>query len=324
LSYAVHLPTPLILGAIAADAIAGDPEWLPHPVRLIGWTITRGEALLWTGRSRDDWRNGSVLTVAVVVGAAWSTWTLISLASWAGTQVEAAVAVIIAWSTIAIRGLDMAAGAVEQALRAGELDRARHEIRALVGRDPDSLDETGLIRAAVESVAENASDGVIAPLFYLFVGGPVAAMGYKAINTLDSMVGYLDHRYQWFGRSAARLDDLANLLPARITAGCLMVAAAAISRRAVEAFTACVMSASMHSSPNAGYPESAMAGALGIQLGGDATYGGEVEHRPAMGLAEREPLIMDIRRARMIMRLAAVLAFCVFASIRFALFSVLN
>jgi adenosylcobinamide-phosphate synthase len=322
LSYAVYLTTPLVFCAIAADVVAGDPDWLPHPVRLIGWTITCGEALLWTGRPRDDWRNGTILTVAVVVGTASSTWALVALASWAGMRVEAAVAVIIAWTTIAIRGLDKAAGAVERELQAGELGCAQHDIRALVGRDPNSLDQPGLIRAAVESVAENASDGVIAPLFYLFVGGPVAAMAYKAINTLDSMIGYLDRRYQWFGRSAARLDDLANFLPARITAVCLMAAAFVISNRSLQAFSACMRSASTHASPNAGYPESVMAGALGIQLGGDATYGGEVEHRRPMGVAEREPVITDIADARMMMRLAAAVAFCIFASVHSALFRI--
>jgi CobD/Cbib protein len=201
------------------------------------------------------------------------------------------------------------AAAVERALQAGDINRARREIRALVGRDPDSLDQSGLICAAVESVAENCSDGVIAPMLYLFAGGPVAAMAYKAINTLDSMIGYLDDRYRWFGRSAARLDDLANLLPARITALCLIGAAGTLSRRHIQAYTACLASASTHPSPNAGYAESAMAGALGIRLGGDAIYGGEVEHRPPMGIAERRPLIADIADARAMMRLSTIFAF---------------
>jgi cobalamin biosynthesis protein CobD/CbiB len=185
----------------------------------------------------------------------------------AGNLAAAGAAVAIAWTALAMRGLDRAGAAVEQALVANDLMDARREIRALVGRDPDSLDRIGLIRAAVESVAENSSDGVIAPMLYLFAGGPVAAIAYKAINTLDSMIGYCDDHYRWFGRAAARLDDLANLLPARITAVCLTAAAAIVSRRAAQAYAACLSSASMHRSPNAGYPESAMAGALGIQLG---------------------------------------------------------
>jgi adenosylcobinamide-phosphate synthase len=323
-SYAIHLSTPLILYAIAVDAILGDPEWLPHPVRLIGASITRGDALLWSGTKPSDLRNGAILMIAVVAASAASTWALVILASWAGTWAAAAVAVILAWTTIALRGLDSAAAAVERALRAGDLGRARREIRALVGRDPDSLDQGGLIRAAVESVAENCSDGVIAPMLYLFAGGPVAAMAYKAINTLDSMIGYEDERYRWFGRNAARLDDLANLLPARITAVCLIAASAVISRRPTQAYAACAASGSLHPSPNAGYPESAMAGALGIELGGDAVYRGEVEHRPALGINEREPMICDIANARAMMRLASMLAFGSFALGRMALLPILG
>ncbi len=318
LSYAFHLSAPLILCAIAIDAVAGDPTWLLHPVRLMGVVIVRGESLLWSGCARRDVRNGTILTAVVVVAAAAAAWSLIAIACLAGNLAGAIAAVTIAWTAIAIRGLDRAAAAVEQALLSDDLAGARREIRALVGRDPDSLDRTGLIRAAVESVAENSCDGVIAPMLYLFVGGPVAAIAYKAINTLDSMIGYFDDRYRWFGRAAARLDDLANLLPARITALCL-IAAAAVSRRTAQAYAACVTSASMHRSPNAGYPESAMAGALSIQLGGDAVYGGEVEHRAAMGIAEREPAIADIANARRMMRIAAALGFCVFALARFAM-----
>jgi adenosylcobinamide-phosphate synthase len=318
LSYAIYLSAPLILGAIALDAVAGDPDWLPHPVRLIGAAINRGEALLWCGNQHRDQRNGTILTVIVVGAAGGSAWAAVMLASWAGALTAAMVAVILAWTTLALRGLDNAAAAVERALRADDLDRARQEIRALVGRDPDSLDKSGMIRAAVESLAENCSDGVVGPMFCLFAGGPAAAMAYKAINTLDSMIGYMDDRYRWFGRTAARLDDLANLIPARITAVCLIAAAAAVTHRHPQAYTACMTCGSMHQSPNAGYPEAAMAGALGIRLGGDAVYDGEVEHRSKMGIAEREPVVADIAEARAIMRLAAIIAFCVFALGRLA------
>jgi adenosylcobinamide-phosphate synthase len=311
--YAFQLPAPLILVAIAIDALAGDPRWLPHPVRLIGAMITRGEALLWSGRPRQDLRKGAILAAFVTVAAGAATYVLIAAAGWVNERAAALVAVFVAWTTLALRGLDSAAADVERELSANDLAGARREIGALVGRDPDSLDRIGIIRAAVESVAENCSDGVIAPMFYLFAGGPVAAVAYKAISTLDSMIGYMDERYQWFGRASARLDDVANLLPARLTALCLIGAAALLSRRGRHAFAACVTSASMHASSNAGYPEAAMAGALRIQLGGDAVYGGEIEHRATMGSAEREPVTSDIRSARKLMRLAAGLAFCLFA-----------
>lgn len=324
MSYATYLSAPLILSAIAFDAVVGDPEWLPHPVRLIGAAIAWGDTLLWCGNQSGDRRNGTILTAIIVVAAAAITWAVATISSWFGTLTGGAVAIILAWNTLALRGLDSAAAAVERALRAGDLARARHEIRALVGRDPDSLDKIGLIRAAVESVAENCSDGIVAPIFYLFVGGPVAAMAYKAINTLDSMIGYKNDRYRWFGRSAARLDDWANLVPARVTAACLIAAAGALTHRIAQAYTACASSASMHESPNAGYPEAAMAGALGIRLGGDAVYCGEIEHRSELGVAEREPVIADIGEARAMMWLTASFAFGVFALGRVAVLRLLT
>jgi adenosylcobinamide-phosphate synthase len=254
-----------------------------------------------------------------VMTAAGITLALVTIASWAGNLSETVIAVVLAWTTIAVRGLDSAAAEVERALQLGDLNTARRAIRALVGRDPDSLDQTGLIRAAIESVAENCSDGVIAPMLYLFAGGPAAAIAYKAVNTLDSMIGYTDDRYRWFGRNAARLDDFANLIPARITALCLIITAAALRRRAAQAYTTCLASASMHQSPNAGYPESTMAGALGIRLGGDAFYRGEVEHHALIGIDEREPIATDIASARAMMRVATAVAFCGFALARFAL-----
>jgi adenosylcobinamide-phosphate synthase len=323
-NYAFHLSTPLILCAIAIDAIAGDPVWLPHPVRLIGGLIAAGESWLWSGDARRDRRNGIILTAIVVLTPASVAWALISAGSVAGNFFGAFGAVIIAWTTIALRGLDRAAEAVEHALATDDLNGARHAIRALVGRDPEALDYNGLIRAAVESVAENCSDGVIAPMLYLFAGGPVAAMGYKAINTLDSMIGYLDDHYRWFGRSAARLDDLANLLPARISALCLIAAAKIVSQRSAQAYAACVTSASMHPSPNAGYPESVMAGALGIQLGGEAIYGGEIEEHARLGIAEREPRVADIAKARALMQIATAVAFCMFALVRCAILRVVS
>jgi adenosylcobinamide-phosphate synthase len=187
---------------------------------------------------------------------------------------------------------------------------------ALVGRDPDKLDRAGIIYATVESIAENLSDGIIAPLLFLFVGGPATAMAYKAINTLDSMIGYRDERYPYFGRAAARIDDIANYIPARLSAACIAAASAFTTGRLRPALRTCLADARKHSSPNAGFPEAAMAGALGVQLGGDATYGGEVEHRAVLGVAEREPMVADIAAARGILRVATAIGFVSFALVR--------
>ena len=228
----------------------------------------------------------------------------------------AVLGVVLAWTTIALRGLDAAAATVQKALEAEDLPAARAAMPALVGRDPQSLDRSGIIRATVESVAENSSDGVIAPLFYLFVGGPVAAMAYKAINTLDSMIGHTDSRYLYFGRWAARMDDFANLIPARLSAGCLVAAAAILRLHPLEAIRVCRADARRHPSPNAGFPEAAMAGALGIQLGGTAIYGGEMETRPLLGVAHREADTTDIAAARRMLWVQSLIAFGLMAAAR--------
>jgi adenosylcobinamide-phosphate synthase len=227
--------------------------------------------------------------------------------------------VLIAWTTLALNGLDRAAGEVERALGCGRDDLARAAMPALVGRDPATLDRDAMVRATVESVAENCSDGVLAPLCFLFVGGPLFALAYKAINTLDSMVGYRDARYLYFGRAAARLDDAANFVPARVTALCLVAAAALTLGRGGAAVRACRTDAHKHASPNAGFPEATMAGALGIELGGDAVYAGEVEHRAPLGRAERAATIDDIATARRLMHIATAIGFCLLGLMRYVL-----
>jgi adenosylcobinamide-phosphate synthase len=306
----------MIFCALALDALFGDPQSLPHPVRFIGALIARGERMLWTGMARPDLRNGAILAAVVVLLSASAAWAAIGFAGLFGKWFGWAAAVAVAWTTLAARGLDSAAADVQSSLGMDDIGGARRAIRSLVGRDPEALDRAGLIRATIESVAENCSDGVIAPLFFLFIGGPAAAIAYKAINTLDSMIGYLDDRYFYFGCAAARLDDAANLLPARLTALCLMGAAALLSRRGGAAYAACRESARLHHSPNAGFPESAIAGALGIQLGGEARYAGDIEHRALLGRDEREPSVRDIAAARRMAQIAAALAFCTFAALR--------
>ena len=261
-------------------------------------------------------RGGAALAIVTIALVAFSTWAIIAIAHTVAKPFAAITAIVIAWTTLALRGLDDAARTVEDALVANDEAGARRALPALVGRDPDALDRPAIIRATVESVAENTSDGVIAPLFFLFVGGPVAAMAYKAINTLDSMIGYRDDRYLYFGRWAARIDDVANCLPARLTALCMIVAAQFVTGRASQAWTVCHAEARRHASPNAGFPEAAAAGALGIQLGGDAIYAGEIEYRASMGFADRLPQVADITAMCSMMRIATAVAFCLFALLR--------
>ena len=296
---------------------------MPHPVRAIGAAITFGERSLRSGVERRDLRNGVILALATIVLSAVCVWIVIALASRVAEPLGAAVAILVAWTTLALRGLDDAARQIERALESGDEARARITLPALVGRDPATLDRAGMIRATVESVAENTSDGVIAPLFFLFIGGPVAAIAYKAVNTLDSMIGYRVRRYLFFGRAAARIDDVANYLPARLTAICMIGAAQFVTGRACRAWAVCRADARKHSSPNAGFPEAAVAGALGLKLGGDAIYDGVIERRPSLGPAERNPAVADIAASRAMMRLAVATAFCLLAVARSIIVTVL-
>ena len=187
----------------------------------------------------------------------------------------------------------------------GSLSKARRAVSMIVGRDTENLDQKGVIRAAVETVAENTADGVIAPLFFLALGGAVGGMAYKAINTMDSMLGYKNERYQYFGTAAARLDDAAGFIPARLS-GLLLVAAAGLTGMdAANAWRIFCRDRYAHKSPNSAQSESAVAGALGVQVAGDAVYGGQVVHKPFIGDSLREIEAEDIRRANKLMYAAS-------------------
>ena len=306
----------------AIDLAIGDPPLIPHPVRLIGAAIAWGDRHLRSGVASRDLRAGATLALATIVISAAAAWIVIAGASRIAGWLGAATAILIAATTLALRGLDDAARQVEYALEADDDASARRALPALVGRDPDALDRAGIIRATIESVAENTSDGFVAPLLFLFIGGPVAAIAYKAVNTLDSMIGYRDDRYIFFGRVAARLDDAANYLPARLTAVCMIAAAQWVTGRGPQAWATCRADARRHASPNAGFPEAAAAGALGIRLGGDAIYDRQIERRASFGHALRDPSAADIAAARRLMNVAAALVFCAMALARSMLVAV--
>jgi adenosylcobinamide-phosphate synthase len=319
MTHALQLSTTLIGLALLLDVVLGDPRWLPHPARMIGAAISWGEGLLHTGAAQEDLRRGAVLAAGVVVLSAGVTWAIIELCDRIDPAMGALAALTVAWTTLAARGLDSAAREVQDALLRGDEPAARGAMPALVGRDPRSLDRAAMIGATVESVAENTSDGVIAPLLLLFVAGPVGAIGYKAINTLDSMIGHRDEHYTYFGRFAARLDDLANWVPARVAALCIIGASEAWLRRGGNAYAVWRRDAGKHESPNAGHPEAAMAGGLGIQLGGAAVYEGERIERALLGEAEGPATIEAIANARTIFKIATLIAFVGLAAIRAAL-----
>lgn len=269
----------------AVDLMVGDPRWLPHPVRLMGFIIQAYERLT-LERISSSWAKrtaGLGLAVGLPLGSFFVTQGILEWADQVHQQFGMVIWVVLGTATLAGRDLWDHAMRVHRELRKGSLVSARVEVGRLVGRDTGALSEEEIVRATVESVSENTSDGIVAPLIYLAVGGPACAMAYKAISTLDSMVGYRNDRYRDFGWASARADDLVNWVPARLTAVAMSVAAAIRLGSGVLAWQICRRDAGRHLSPNSGWPEAAMAGALGVQLGGDNVYGGVREVRVRIG-----------------------------------------
>lgn len=317
------------LAAYLLDLAVGDPLPVVHPVVIIGRVIKRLEALLRTAGERwgklgggasisgsgffrrqevFERAAGAVLAVSVAAGAYAVGAALVAGAQWFSTSLAVAVSVWLVGMCIAPRGLGRAATAVYRPLAEGDLAKARQNLSSIVGRETASLPPGEVVRGAVESVAENTVDAVVSPLFYAFLGGAPLALAYRAINTLDSMVGYRDDRYLHFGWASARLDDLANLLPARLTGLLMLVAASVLGLDVRRAWTVIRRDAAKHPSPNSGIPEAAMAGALGVRLGGYNSYRGRVSFRPYIGDAVRCLEPQDIVVAVRVMHLAAALA----------------
>ncbi|MFT7601504.1 MAG: adenosylcobinamide-phosphate synthase [Acidimicrobiales bacterium] len=267
------------LGAAAglvADRLLGDPPNQAHPVAWFGKAMQLTETALWADR-----RAPGIAHAAVGIG----------LGSGAGHVVRS-TAVMVA-VTVSGRQLRQTAERIGQAVESGDLDRARRELPALVGRDPTDLDASGLAAAVIESVAENSVDAVVAPIFWAAIGGAVGAGGYRAINTMDAMIGHRSTRYRHFGWAAARIDDVANYLPARIFAALIAAQTPAKARGILSAIR---RDAPAHPSPNAGVAETAVAAALGCQLGGPLRYGADIERRPTLGTGPR-PSPADIPAA---------------------------
>jgi adenosylcobinamide-phosphate synthase len=262
-----------VMGA-GLDLAIGDPRWLPHPVQGIGVMVRRLEQPL---RLIPYERVAGAILVTIVLV---TTIVVVTASLWWG---GVAVGVYWIFSCLAVRSLDQHAVRVITTLRSGDIDLARKLVGLIVGRDTGTLSATEIVRAVFETVAENISDGIVAPLFFLVAFGIPGMVAYKAINTMDSMIGYKNDRYLHFGWAAARLDDLANYIPARLTAGLIVVAAALLRLRWRRAVTVVLRDARLQPSPNAGYPEAALAGALGVRLGGLNYYFGRPVQKPFLG-----------------------------------------
>jgi adenosylcobinamide-phosphate synthase len=295
-----------ILIAVLVDLLLGDPRWLPHPVRLIGWLAARVE-LVARKLIRHERAAGIIATLVIVLATGGGAAALIHGAAWLHPWVGDAVSIALLYTCFAGRDLERHSTRVFNALRAENLIVARQQLALLVGRDTAQLDEREITRATVESVAENLADGVTAPLFFALLAGPVGALTYKAINTLDSMFGHKDARYFYFGWASARLDDLANYLPARLTAPLTALAALLLGGRARAAWRVLRRDGRKHASPNSGLTEAAFAGALGVQLGGTNFYDGEPHLAPLLGEPQEPLQAAHIFRANALMMLTAFL-----------------
>ena len=290
------------------DWIAGDPEWLPHPVRLIGKGVEAGERLLRRPAQTPEVElaAGSALTFSLVAATYIATAKTIAWMNRRGRALGFVTETLLAWTCLASRSLHDEASTVVAALESGDIVHARQRLARIVGRDTQHLDTEEISRAVIETVAESCSDGVIAPLFYMAIGGVPLAMAYKTINTLDSMIGHANEQYFYFGKIAARLDDVANFLPSRLTAlGIATTSTPFEGASSAAALETWLRDGMKHKSPNAGQPESAMAGALQVRLGGENFYDGEPVAAPLIGESFSRP---SAQKAEQAIRIAAAVS----------------
>lgn len=307
----------VLSAAFILDLVIGDPRWWPHPVVYMGKLIKAVEDGLFHVLSLSEEPDGDkgrklfagavlwLVTVSLSTAIPWSAVYMAGrLNKWAGLILE----ILLCSSLLAARSLFAESMKVYRALKSGDREAARIAVSMIVGRDTDRLDEEGIIRAAVETVAENTSDGVTAPIFWFTLFGLPGMFFYKASNTLDSMVGYKNERYLYFGRVSARIDDLLNFIPARLTGLIMGIAAGAAGFDLRRSFKIFMRDRKNHSSPNSAHCEAAMAGALGVRLGGDAWYFGRLHKKPTIGDDSRPPVAEDIRNANKIMLTTSVIA----------------
>jgi len=316
----------IIIAAFILDCIVGDPQNPIHPMRIIGNGIMLGvnaHKKVNNKNTAAQFIMGALLTLTIIglsyAVTAYITWGVYYLNFWLGLVVEA----VICYFLIAPKALRDESMKVYRSLEAGDIEGARKNLSFIVGRDTQNLDMPGVVKAAVETVAENLSDGVIAPLLFICAGGAPLGMAYKAVNTLDSMIGYRNEEFEYFGKFAARLDDVVNLIPARISALLMLMGSVFIGADVRGAARIYMRDRYNHKSPNSAQTESVCAGALGLRLGGDSFYGGVLVKKPTIGDGVHEPEPKHIPVANRLMYAATVSAVVltaagriVFASLR--------
>lgn len=303
-------PAAVIALGFLLDQILGDPQAAWHPVRLIGQLITGAEAIFrgLLGKSEKSLLAAGFCMMLTVCACVFGTaWILLLAANTVSSVLGFSVSVLLCWLLLAAKSLKSESMKVYDALEKGDVEGARAAVSMIVGRDTKSLTAAGIAKAAVETVAENTSDGVIAPLFYMALGGPALGWLYKAVNTMDSMVGYKNDKYLYFGRAAAKLDDILNLIPARISALLMVLSAYLLGMNGKNAWKIFLRDRYRHASPNSAQTEAACAGALGLELAGDAYYFGKLYKKETIGDNLRPVEAEDIKRANRLMTVTSVL-----------------
>lgn len=304
--------------AYLLDLVIGDPYSFPHPVRFIGNLIrfTEGKIRI-IFKSKKQLKIGGFLLWTITVGFTALVTNLILNLLCINNIFYVIIASIILYTTLSTKCLADEAKKIYEVLKTGDIEKSRKQLSYIVGRDTTSLNENEIIRATVETVAENTVDGIISPMMYGFIGGPVLAMAYKAINTLDSMVGYKNEKYGDIGFVSAKTDDIANFIPARITPFFMMIASFILGFNSKKSIKIAMRDRKNHKSPNCAYAEGAVAGALEVQLGGTNMYFGEKVYKPTIGDKDRELEAEDILRTNKIMYLTSFIALVIFSIITY-------
>jgi adenosylcobinamide-phosphate synthase len=312
-----------ILLAVALDLILGDPRGFPHPVKLIGRLALLLEKPFRKVAGNPRIAGGATATVVILVTAGL-TYAIVQFAFMIHPALGDAVSILVIYTGLAARDMIDHSLDVWRALAAGNLDEARLRVGMICGRDTESLDRSGVIHSTVESVSENMVDGVTAPLFFAVIAGPVGMMAYKAVSTLDSTFGYKNERYAEFGWASAKLDDIAAFVPSRLTAILAPIAALILGQRPLNSLKVFVRDRNKHPSPNAGQSEAAMAGALGLRLGGLSYYAGKPSNKPELGDPLAEPDPHHIRTANAMMMVTSCIALLVFLALRLLFIQIWN
>lgn len=308
------------------DALFGDPHWFPHPVVLIGKWISFLEKQLrrlFPKTPGGERAGGTVLVLLVLLASSAVPWGVLWLAGLVHPYLRFAVECFMCYQILAARSLKTESMRVYRKLQEGNLEESRKAVSWIVGRDTENLTMEGVSRAAVETVAENTSDGVIAPMLYLALGGPVLGFFYKAVNTMDSMIAYKNDRYLYFGRTAAYLDDVFNYIPARLSGLFMILASAILGFDGKNAWRIFKRDRYNHASPNSAQTEAVCAGALDVQLAGDAWYFGVLHKKKTIGDPIRPVEPEDIRRANRLMYGTAVIGLILFSGLSFLLYWVI-